>query len=246
MHLFNKETIQGLEAKETRQKMGTFFGYLLFIVIGLVATLLGAKVASRISQPPEISTAPNISDEALDNVDLTPEAPAPNDLETFNSLVASGQSITVVSLPFESPAFVADSLEVNSRLALEYLYDKTKYSRISQIVGAKKAYLYIKVSAGKNDPLKDKESIYVVLNEGKNGGHLVKTKSLLLDPERPNEYLFDLSAMPLTHIPYSDSNEFKTIDWLDILSKNKDSYFSGFVSTTRSGRIEKVIIAYEK
>ncbi len=111
-----------------------------------------------------------------------------------------------------------------------------------------KAFLYVR--AGVDNPLSrltPYDSIYFFIDDGKNGGQLLRSASFNIPPteNRTTELLFDLSYLPLVDIPYNEKDKPRNINVLDILNKETGHYVGMFVSTLRFGKIEEAIIAYQ-
>lgn len=222
-------------------KISSLVAGLLIIAFGIAGTLLSYYVIFRLNKSTEEIKEPPISNTALEQVVIEPSEPT--DFERFKTLVGSGKLIEIDNMPIRSPNFSKTDTEENNRIAKEFL--TSEYRRIVTPTDIRSGYLYIKAKAG-NGGLTNKESIYVYLNSGANGGHLMKSKSLISDPSLKGEYLYKLDSIPLTTIPYSDDNPYQTSNWIALLNSQATNYFGGFVSTVRGGLIEKVIFAFEQ
>jgi len=221
-------------------KISSLLAGILIIAFGIAGTLLSYYVIYKVNQSSEEVKEPPISNAALEQVNIQPAEPS--EYQKFKKLFASGHVIEVENMPIRSPNFSKTNTEVNNRIAKEFL--TSEFRKIITPTNIESGYFYIKVSAGEGQ-LTNKESVYVYLNSGTYGGHLMKSKSLISDPNLKGEYLYKLDSIPLTTIPYSDDNPYKSVDWILILNSQNTNYFGGFVSTVREGVIEKAIFAFE-
>lgn len=228
---------------EAKGGWGVALGYFL---IGLVA--LGSYVGSYLfiknQSPSEYTTEVPLDEAALSGITIGPSPSVEDDFAKYKRYLAQKDYLLVNEKQIVSPPFSSKDEKFNATLANEFL--QKEFFRISggkEWETRKNVYLYLRVSAGNDGPLRENESIYIVLNEGSWGGHLLKSKSLLSDPLR-QEFLYKISALPLTTRPYSDANAFQEKNWQNVIAQNINNYFGGFVSTTRGGQIEEVIIAW--
>lgn len=136
---------------------------------------------------------------------------------------------------FTTPSIINREVVINSAIHLN------TFGKI------KKAYLYIR--AGVGNPLSrltQFDSIYFFIDDGKNGGHLLRTKSFNIPHQgiETTELLFDLSHLPLVDIPYNEKDQPKDLEVLNILNKEGIHYIGMFVSTQNFGKIEEAVIGY--
>lgn len=136
--------------------------------------------------------------------------------------------ISLYAKPLETPTFVSDTNKLT-----KYLESNTAGVVINGEIS--EAYLYIKVKS--LDVIN--ESIYFWIVDGSSeGGHLIPTENLAI--AKGNEFLYDLTKIPLVQKPYSISREPKFVNIVDLFLnrdleyKTRREYFIGsFVSTTK-------------
>lgn len=111
-----------------------------------------------------------------------------------------------------------------------------------------KALLFVR--AGVDNPLSrltQYDSIYFFIDDGRNGGHLLRSASYNIPPteNRTTELLFDISRLPLVDIPYNEKSQPNYLNVLDILNKEGSHYIGMFVSTLRFGKVEETTVAFQ-
>lgn len=146
--------------------------------------------------------------------------------------------------------FVTTEAMKNKNSVSETLIANSK--KISAVDNIKNAFLYIKANTGTPpSPLTQYDSVYVYIDTGSYGGHLLRRLSLirateLSEKEEITELLYDFKRIPVTHIPYDDNAKpDKVIDFLDILKQPDYHYFGAFVSTLKYGNLIELTIGYE-
>lgn len=159
---------------------------------------------------------PNISKQGIEKVQSNPQQQLSYDFVTV-----------LLSQPISTPSFVTDPDRLTN-----YLSANSILIGISGEIS--KAYLYIRTG----DIDIQKESVYFYIIDGSSiSGHLNPTESLISD--NGNEFLYDLSQLPLVQAPYSPNTK---PDHKDVIStmlnhissyNNRSYYIGGFVSTTK-------------
>jgi len=108
--------------------------------------------------------------------------------------------------------------------------------------------IYIFVEAATGNPLRNinqYESIYFYVDSGKNGGHLLRNKSLSM-PAGNGAYtsLLYKDVIPLIQLPYDESKPPKSLDLKSIMNITGVHFVGGFVSTLSYGELRKITIGY--
>ena len=123
-----------------------------------------------------------------------------------------------------------------------------------------KAYIYIKAGVSReNKPLgvltKD-DSIWFYVSDNIEkvksehtfaGGHLLRNKAIInkTNEDGLTELFFEISQLPITVLPYDESNEpVKTDNALELLNEGGKHFIGGFVSTLGFGKIIEMKIGY--
>ncbi len=154
-----------------------------------------------------------------------------------NSLLL--KSVSIFDEVVETPDFVTDPQKLR-----DYLEEKSvKLTIIGQI---DEAYLYIKT--GIIDITRESVYFFVVDSYSKQG-HLVSSENLV---QSNTDFLFDLSKVPLSQLPFPLEPKAEIVNVLDeflnqnISYKSSREYFiGGFVSTTKfPNGIQKMEIRY--
>lgn len=113
-------------------------------------------------------------------------------------------------------------------------------------------YLYIK--AGVDSPLHSLtqyDSIYFYIDDGVNGGHIIRTKSLPIEETsgQITELLFPINEIILDpDLPYDENtpdSKVRKINLLKILQEPGDHFIGSFVSTLRYGVLLELTIGYK-
>lgn len=213
-------------------------GLLLFIIMILITFGLPGlqpffvhKTLTPTPTPLYTLTDPNkLTKEKIDEVKARPP---------INVNIPYEQVVTILGTPISTPVFVT-----NPGKLTEYLASTAQSIQVQGTV--KSAYLYIKTG----DLDIQNESVYFYIIDGKSfGGHFLPTESLI--PDSGNEFLYDMSKLPLVQMPYSlkstpnYSNAIKEM-LNHITDYNKRKYYIGsFVSTTKlPNQVERIEIRY--
>lgn len=229
-----------------KMSINTLVGYSILILVMVVSTYLGVYLIKHLNnQTDEVEeTIPiNINSDELSNLNIQV---GNTELDNYNKM-KDEKSINVISKRLDSPEFSATDVDANNKIALDFLRTNSKTIIVNgQISGG---YLYVKAGAGSADDvgtIASNESVYIYL--GSQGGHLYKPKSLTSIPtgDGLTQYLFKLSDISFTSIPYSDDNKSYLDNWLDRINSQKELFIGSFVSSaSRFAVIEEITIAYE-
>jgi len=178
-------------------------------------------------------------DQDCDGVDKLPDfdpSQFDNKYTEFNEFISQQDSNKYIRLyeNFESPKIINSAVIVENSKRIE-------------ISGRfEKAYLSVKAGVIRDDdfitPLTNGESVYFYIDNGDKGGHLIKSKSLKIDPSklssRSSSYLYKSSKIEFTSLPYRDgaAQVLREINLLEILNSenggyNRRHYIGSFVST---------------
>lgn len=115
-------------------------------------------------------------------------------------------------------------------------------------------YLYIKAGVSRSgeamSQLTSYDSIYLYLNDSKNGGHLIRPKALSyrVTEDGLTELLYKLDNVSFTHLPYNenaDPDKDKNPDLLSVLQSDNTHYLGAYVSTLGYGKIVDLVIGYK-
>ncbi len=110
-------------------------------------------------------------------------------------------------------------------------------------------FLYIEASVDTPEKqLTNYDSVYIYLDNGVNGGQLLRRLSLINNKESDNrtKLLFNLNEIPLTDLPYNDStNNFRELNFTEILNRPGTHRLGAFVATQRTGKLNKLVIGYK-
>lgn len=149
--------------------------------------------------------------------------------------------VTLLSEPIYTPPYVMDPEKLK-----QYLISKSVAIKVVGVV--KNAYLYIKTN--KLDLEKESVSFYIV--DGKTvAGHLFAPESLY--DQKENEFLYNLSKLPLVKLPYSSKLKLGDDNYRNVVKEifnsdvgqGKHLYIGGFVSTTKlPNAIEQIEVRY--
>lgn len=136
--------------------------------------------------------------------------------------------IDLLSSPIDTPSFVTNP---------DKLRDYLEQKNVAIVIEGKidKAYLYIKVKQINISS----ESVYFFVVDGySKQGHLVSSESLISGSG--NDFLFDLSQLPLSSLPFPLESKEKKINVINEFlnkdlsyKKERKYYVGGFVSTTQ-------------
>ncbi|MFA6908388.1 MAG: hypothetical protein WC289_00695 [Patescibacteria group bacterium] len=226
----------------------SLIGYAILVVVAVVSTFLAVFLVNNTKPDAANSNINsgvpiNINAIDLNNINLITQ---PTAFDKFTQLKREGKFITVNEKRIISPQFTVNDQEENNRIALEFLQNNSFV--LASTGKISNGYLYIKTAAGTSSEIgtiAQNESVYIYL--GNKGGHLFRPNSLISTPseEGYTQYLFDLSNVSFTSIPYNDSNKSYSDNWLTRLNIVGDSFIGGFVSSNRFGVIEEISIAFE-
>lgn len=217
-------------------KPNVLVGYIVLILTAILGSYFGSLVINNVEKKQlnqNISPTPIIQDPKISKKKIEEAQSHPKqfpDYEFTTSLLAS---------PISTPSFVTDEDKLTNYLSANSIFIRVRG-------GISKAYLYIQTG----DIDIQHESVYFYIVDGTSiGGHLDPKNSLIA--ENGNEFLYDLSKLPLMQLPYSPTKKPTEYDVVKSMLNhyvlyNKGVYYiGGFVSTTKlPNQISKMEIRY--
>lgn len=227
------------------------FSSIIVVIVGLFGLWVLYKTTDifKISPPkpeqPKI-TQPEISKEEVEQI----KKKQLTEFEKFQSY----QKITTYKdfvTPAEINKFCLDTAR-NDEMCKETIAKLTTKLQVSGNV--EDAYIYIKAGVSRSGmpigQLTPYDSVYLYLDESKNGGHLIRPKAIIYRSSEDGltELLYKLDNLPFTHLPYSETaspDENKNSNLLSILKTNGTHYLGSYVSTLGYGEIFELVIGYK-
>lgn len=226
-------------------------GSIIVVIVGLFGlwTLYKTtdilKTPSALPEQPKM-TQPEISKEEVERIKERQLA----EFEKFQSY----QKISIYK-DFVTPAEINQFCLDVSRKDKECKETIAKLTAKLQTKGdIEDAYLYIKAGVSRRGipmgQLTPYDSVYLYLDESKNGGHLIRPRALIYRASEDGltELLYKLENLPFTHLPYSEVAEpdtDKNPDLLSVLKTEGIHYLGSYVSTLGYGKIFELIISYK-
>jgi len=194
-------------------------GYIILTIIAVSTSIVGIYIVRKFQkeQPPQV-------------VIVKPEE-RPSQYPDYEAY----KSLTKVNLVKDNTSFVTR--------------DYKKIGEVTKkiIVSGKfrRAYVYINASVDNGKPLTIYDSIYMTLN--RDGGHLLRNKSLAVPASDVTQLLYDLRMIPyIKNVPYSEDGTLLFANWLKKLNSQAASSIYTFLSSWRAGGlIKEITIAFE-
>ncbi len=198
------------------------------LVIGAVVVIATTFVVNSLRKPLVVQNT----------VSVPAQPPqCPEDFNSYQALVNSGQSVELVNNLSET--YASGGIFMNGK-------DITiTTSGAGQIACG---YLYVKAGIDGHALDPNYDSVYI--SPQGLGGHLLASKTIAIPnaPTSTTQILLPLTSISyLPNLPYNpNAQNFETVNWADLLNAtNKINFQIGLSTTDPRGEIDDVIIAYQ-